>query len=352
MEYHEKDSLIARIVSGTVRCHTRNGLLILRSPTREQRYIAQEIYREALEDGEIDELFNDASILEMLESRGLWDDDKEKLVKKIEKDLEDFKVKLFQMTFRSKEKEAVRKLIATAKEKLSVLLMERHAYDHATLAGAAQMARTRYLIAACLTYSDGTALMPTEASWHKAEYGPILEEAIECVVANKISEKVFRELSRSEPWRSIWNGRKSEGSVFGVPACDLTEDQRSLQMFSLMFDNIYEHPECPSEDVINDDDTLDGWLILQRRERDKSNRKKGAEGLIGNEKIANSQEVYIMVDTAEDAAAINELNDAGAMAIKKQRQAIIDKQGEVNELELPDVKQDLRMATTQAQMGH
>ena len=36
-----------------------------------------------------------------------------------------------------------------------------------------------------------------------------------------------------------------------------------------MYDNIQESLDYPSEDVVEDDDMLDGWLIIQKQKRDK-----------------------------------------------------------------------------------
>ena len=36
-----------------------------------------------------------------------------------------------------------------------------------------------------------------------------------------------------------------------------------------MYDNVYESHERPNDKIIEDDDCLDGWFIVQRRKHEK-----------------------------------------------------------------------------------
>ena len=85
-----------------------------------------------------------------------------------------------------------------------------------------------------------------------------------------------------------------------------------------MYDNIFESPECPPDDVIQDDDALDGWLIVQRRKREEDQKRSAAENIIGNSKISNADEVFIMTDPSS-AKDVNQLNDPIARANQKSR---------------------------------
>jgi len=112
-----------------------------------------------------------------------------------------------------------------------------------------------------------------------------------------------------------------------------------------MYDNIYQHPKSPAEEIIADDDMLDGWVIVQRREREGDVNRAAGEA-VGNEKIRGSEEVYVPADTADDAKKVLSMNDGFAKATIKQRFALLRKRGEVAELEMPDTAMRLRMETT------
>ena len=92
---------------------------------------------------------------------------------------------------------------------------------------------------------------------------------------HRIDESEYRDLARNEPWRSYWNIAKS--SVFGIPVIDFSEEQKTLCVWSKVYDNVYESSECPPENCINDDDYLDSWFIIQRRKRKQVNKNKVGE---------------------------------------------------------------------------
>ena len=83
-----------------------------------------------------------------------------------------------------------------------------------------------------------------------------------------------------------------------------------------MYDNIQESMDCPTEDVINDDDMLDGWFIVQNRKREKDKKEKDVDlaekiarqlfGKVKNQKTkledgtVKEEEVYIPTDLDAD----------------------------------------------------
>ena len=165
------------------------------------------------------------------------------------------------------------------------------------------------------------------------------------MVKSMLGEQECRELSRTEPWRSIWNSGKKVDSIFGKPSVDFTAEQNMLVTWSSMYDSIAESSECPSDEVIEDDDALDGWLILQRRKREAQMGKSSAEKVIGNEKIANAGEVFIMTgNKQEDMDRVAALNDPHIQAVKKSRFKALKDDGKPIEVQnLPDVRQDIKM---------
>ena len=105
--------------------------------------------------------------------------------------------------------------------------------------------------------------------------------------------------------------------------------------------------ESPSEEVIQDDDLLDGWLIIQKRKRERDKLEKEVDKKLGKNKGA--QEVYVMADNADHAEKINSLNNPMAKRIKNSRNNAIDKHGSVAEQDLPDAKRRMRMQAVNQQ---
>ena len=156
-----------------------------------------------------------------------------------------------------------------------------------------------------------------------------------------VTDKEYRFISRNDPFRSDWIIGKT--NVFGIRACNLSNEQKSLILYSRMYDNVYDSHDRPSEDVINDDYMLDGWFIVQRRKSDSDQKQKETEELLGNKgaKGGSSGEMFVMAESPEEANRIRELNDLNSKMKMKQRDHAIQERGSVDEQDLPDVKMDI-----------
>ena len=64
-----------------------------------------------------------------------------------------------------------------------------------------------------------------------------------------------------------------------------------LCSFSRMYDSVYKNTECPSDDVIQDDDMLDGWFIQQTKEQEERQKEKLSEDKLSHLKHGNGQEL-------------------------------------------------------------
>ena len=341
MDQYIKEFYISRIITGSFRCKINDEYYIVKQPDRNIRHIAQQIYIDAIKDAELDNLYNNQELYNFLLENDLWSEQKENDLKQIQEDTDELKVKLYQAVFKSEERKIIRKMLEAARNKIISLYREKTAYDHLSCDGFASTMKMRYLVGKSLMHENGESVWKDEDFWKNTD--PLLEDATSTYVENRISDKEFRELARTDPWRSIWSCRKTESSLFGVPAVDLTEEQRSIIVWSSLYDNVFEHTNSPSDEVIYDDDMLDGWLILQRRERNKNKAKVDVEDFVSNDKIKNSGEIFIIAQTKDDAKKVDSLNDESARAIKKQRLNYIKEKGTVNELDMPDTKMDMQM---------
>jgi hypothetical protein len=350
MDHARREFLVSRVVSGCLRCRITDRFgqaakLLIKPPSREQRYDAQELYQEVFIESELQGCYSDQELLSFLLENSLWDEDREKLITGLPKEIEEFKVRLFKELFKSNERKVIRKALGVAKEKLEELTHQRNAYGYLSCSGAAAIARNRYLMGCSLYYPDGRPVFASDTFWD--EPSDLLEQVIVYSGQQRLSETELRELARTDPWRSVWACRKSEGTVFGIAACDYTEDQSRLISYTVLYDSIFEHPECPADNIIGDDDMLDGWMIDQRRQREARQNAKHGEDLVGSEKVRGAQEVYLVADTNEDARKIDGLNDQFASAVKQARINTLNKQGVVNEAEMPDTRMKLRMEMNQ-----
>ena len=166
-----------------------------------------------------------------------------------------------------------------------------------------------------------------------------------------LSENIIRELAREEPWKSLWTTREnSRAKLFNISDNEeLTSNQKHLLIWSQVYDNIQESMDCPTDDVIKDDDLLDGWFVIQAKKREKDRLEKEFEEKNNNDKIKNASEVYIMANPNEKNSIekINALNDPYSASIKKQRLEVIkQKGGHARQHDFLDEKQKMQMDAT------
>lgn len=303
--------------------------------------MGHEVYAEHFRLASLEGLLSDDELLSFLIREGYWDVERNKLLDSIPKDIEQFKVSLYENQFKSNEKAKIRKYLKVAKDKLQELFQQRGSHDHLSCSGVASLARSKFLIG-CSVFRNGKPVFHEDELWQGDS--DLLEQIMHAYGSQKLDEATFRELARTEPWRSIWANHKIESSLFGVPSIDYTEDQRSLVCWSMLYENVSSHPNAPSDDVINDDDVLDGWLIKQRKSRDES--RSNLEEIVPNEKIRDSQEVFLVADTHEDARKIDALNSEQGSFIKQARFQALSKAGTLDEMEMPDTKRRVRAEIT------
>jgi hypothetical protein len=121
-------------------------------------------------------------------------------------------------------------------------------------------------------------------------------------------------------------------------------------MFTKMYDNAREHSECPTDNIFEDDDLFDGWMILQRRENEKQKNKNRASKLLEGKNLKNANEVFLVAGSQDEAQNIYDLNDPVSRNIIKERNNIVNnnKDAQIHEQNLPDVQRQLMMQQTNA----
>jgi hypothetical protein len=344
----QKELIINRIIAGCFKCKIRidndtTTNFLAYHPDRLQRYLAEEVYQDSYEKAIANGCYDDKQLMNFLLSQGLWAEQKQAKLDGLAKDIEELKLGLWETKLKSNIREMARNGLKAAKAEHTKLLIEVHSYDHLGAAGVASMNKARYLIAASLRRLDGSKLFNENELWAASDF--IIEAAAGAISQDKLDEPRLREIARTDPWRTIWAARKGEASVFGISTVDLTDEQRMLSVWSTVYDNIYEHPDCPTDEEIAEDDMLDGWMIAQKRKRD-TERGSRTEAYVQNEKIRNSEEVYIPVGTAADAKKVESLNDSAAAIEKRKRMLLLHQRGRVEEQHMPDSQLKIRQEMT------
>jgi hypothetical protein len=334
MEFHDREYFISRICAGYIRYKINSEITLkIKFPDLHINYISQEIFRDAYQDATDEGLFTDTDVYNLLISKGLWTYEQEVYLKNKDKgiinDIESLKVDLYKSSFDTSHTIQIRKALQDKKDEYLKLINIRHGYDYITCHGVSIFVRWLYIIRNCTFYENNAPY-----DWKHIT----IQQAMSYFQKNIIDDEICRELARTEPWSSIWHSAKTNGGLFDK---HLTDEQRKILIWTRLYDNVLESPDCPHQNIIDDDDMLDGWLILEKREREKEQVKKRTEDvLLTNEKIAGSDEVFIVAKNKRDIDNIDDLNDPNAKMIKKRRNQQVFQNGKVAHEDLGDVKLD------------
>ncbi len=322
--FDRREFLISRILSGSIRLKLGNDTVVFKWPDSTIRYEALELYQEILENSEV---LDEEAVVAFLINENMWSFEEEELVqKKLPEDIDNFKVAMFDNILNTPKLNSYRLMLDTAKGKSRELWAKRNAFYYMTAEGVG-------------IYSKQLILL--EKSIDRADVN--LNAVFDAFQNSMISEEDMRCLAKTEPWRGIWAAHKKTGTLF---PSELTEEQRRLVQWSSFYDSVYEIPECPTEEIIQDDDILDGWSIKRRKEYESEKKKQFGENVLGK-KHEKADELFLVVGNEADAKKVYDMNSGKAKIIQQARLSAIKAKGEVKESDLPDRKMEIRTRLAQ-----
>jgi hypothetical protein len=341
MEQWELDYYTYQIISGVIFCDVDGKTYSYKNPSIEHKCFAQKVYKDIFTQCKKEKIWDEDELMTYLLISGGWSSAEEEKLSKMVKNVTDLKIKLYELKLQSIEREMVRRGLNDTRAAIDTLYQKKHELDYLTCHGIASSAKLRYLTGASIYYKS-KPYWKDFSGWGKPDY--LLDAIINEVNKCRLDEKKIREIARGEPWKSYWGSAKNSGKgVFGKPSIDLTDYQKNLILYAQMYDNIAESPDYPGDDVVKDDDMLDGWMLIQHKQREIEHNKGDIMSSIRNEKIKNSEEVFIKVDTVEDAKKIYEANDFAGKVALAQRMKQIKEEGTVNELDLKETRMRIAM---------
>lgn len=330
MNHHERESFIYILRSGKI--HISDNIYIL-PPTIDEiveSYVKyNEIYNQCLVDG----IMTEENMITWMKENLVWTKYNETLVEKLQKELEELKIDIFQSRKSISKCNSIRQNIRYKEELLQEQMVLKNSEYSNTCEGIASSARLNWLIS-----------QTTYASNLKYNFKTIpLETVVYIWQQSILPESKYRELARTDPWRSLWTINKNiKIKLFlNKKNQDLTINQKNLIIWSQIYDNTYESIDCPENSVFNDDDMFDGWMILQNKKNEKNKLDQYIEEATSNTKIKNSKEVFIMAHDKQHASHIHDLNNESAKHVINNRFKTLSEKGTVLEQDFQDVRQEL-----------
>ena len=330
-----------RILRGRLRFRRGDLVLFIKEPSQELLYDSFEIYDEAYEKAYFNGVYVKDEIIQVLMEQRLWSPFDDRECDDLEEQIEDLKVTAFRSFYRKKELVGIKRYIRMVEKKLARARSKKHLLDHISCDGVGNYTRWNWVMSKSVFYEDGKPF-----DWN----GASIPQIVAHYEGSIISGATYRQIARNDPWRSMWANGKKQSDVFGKPAVELTKDQLALCSYSGMYDSVYESPDSPDEKIIDDDDCLDGWFIVQRRKYDRDKKEREVDYLIRNPKIAASQEIFLMAGSQEEADNITGLNSAHGKNIIQSRDAALNAEGSMKHADMPDMKIAKHVAANRAGM--
>lgn len=337
MKHHEREYFISKVRSGFYPIDMFNKVGKIITPTVEQEFIINQTYQDCYEKNMDSGINTQSEMLEYCIRNGLWTENDEEQLEKLIKKVEDFKVSIYEFLYKPKERIFTEQLLQAANTEIVRLQSKKDQFFSYTCEGLAHVEKTSKYLSLC-TYVDGKIY---DFSDHSIEFVSGL------YYSQILSEKKVRELARTEPWRTLWVLRESnQFSLFANQNTELSIDQKNLLIWSQMYDNVQESMDAPPKEVIEDDNMLDGWFIVQDRKRESEKANKDLDNKI-NDKVANCQEVMLMASNKQEAKKINSLNTTSSQVVKQKRNQLIKQKGSASQLDFQDEQVKLQQQSNE-----
>lgn len=344
MKQHEREFFVSMIRTGNTFIKTDDCLLVIKPLSIDQAFEAADVYKQAYEQAYVDGMMSEEEMDQWMRENDLWtqeDDDKSEGFKK---DLERLKIEIYNARNNEVLRERIRLYLRAGEMQFAQHLSKKHTYHPNTAEGYATTEKVAWSI------RNSTFLNNELYDFSNHTLAYIVEEW----QSSFLTDSQTRELARNEPWKSLWVVKdNTKIKLFNnAENSELTYNQKNLIIWSQMYDNIQESLDCPSKDVIDDDDMLDGWFIVQSKKREQEKAEQELNEATKNSKIKNASEVFVMANSKKDADRINSVNTIHAQVVKKQREGMLKQKGTVNDHDFIDQRQKIQMEQTNMFKGN
>lgn len=340
----EQSLYLNRILSGRFSFIYGDKQYCLLYPDIDTKYRAELYAQNEYEKNKFNEWIQDEDILYWLIDAGLWNPHMDKQLEALEKQIENLKIDLYNSFLNPDKQKKIRRTLESIRKQYNKFYGIRHSFDHLTVSGYCDGLKTQIILIEGLRDSNNNKIFSLD-DLNDGNSG-LFYNLAQYINEHTIDISMFKALARGDMWRSYWSANKDY--VFDKPVTEWTDEQKTLVVLTKMYDSAYEHPECPDDKVIEDDDMFDGWMLVQRKENEENKKKRRSEKLLEGKNLGNAKEVFLVASSKEEAENIYNLNDGGSRNTIKERQALINRAGkDIKEADLPDVQRDLVMQQTQ-----
>jgi hypothetical protein len=296
-------------------------------------------------------MLTEAEALTFYETTGQWSAEEENQIKGLQDDIHKLKRGLLDYLFQPDRMDHFRNMLRRAEKVLVEKWHKRDALLAETAERFAEMAQQRYIIGRVTETEDGVPVWATTTAFEACPDNRLINQLVHhYFVGSSPSESVIRELARTDPWRTLWLESKHVHQLFDGPPTAWSAAQNDLARWTQIYDYVYDSFDRPNEQIVNDDDLLDSWLIRQSDKANDQITQRENEALTktgGRPGRGGRTETFIVTDQ-RGARRVYEMNDATSRRIVQQTQKFVQQRGVVKEAELPQSQAEMRQLAVDA----
>lgn len=318
------EGLLYRILNGYIYKKIGKKTLKIYYPSKELIYKGNFIYEEILKsDG------YSSSVL--LKKTKIWSFEDDIELQQVQDSIERLKQQLYESFFNS-QAESIRRKLSEEKEKLNKLSQKKNTLDSYTIESVAEYSRLAFFIEHCTYWR--------EKKYNWKEWS--IRAGIYYWLENIIPENKIREIARSDTWNSMIFSAKNFSTPIFKNCVDLNQDQIRLLSWTSLYTNIRNFEDCPHEEIIEDDDAFDGYLISKKEKKKVKHAQLGLEKYI-SPRVAKCEEIFVLPNAERNLDTIKQMvresTSSHANIIKQSRMDALKKAGSLKHGAMPDVKQ-------------
>lgn len=337
MKTAELEKLVNRILSGKQLIEHKDIIYELRSADIDTKMMGSLLYDNTYQE----HLYSDAFILEediedlLLELQIVYPEYSADL-KNIEKKIENLKLDLFHFFFDRTKRNKYKNDLSSIRNRYNEIYNLSHSLDFLTLENYCANIKNEFIITHTLyQYNTDNLVFDDNIDYN------LFNSLTQLISNNIIDISTLKAIARSDYWRNYYAINKNHLLPYSI--IDFSEEQKAVLSISLMYDRVYEHPECPEKEIIEDDDALEGWMIHNQRENKKQKQEKGVNNMLGSNSMKKANEVFLMADSKTQRDDIIGLNTAESTHKRQSKiSTVLNAGGPIKDVLLPDVQQDIR----------
>lgn len=328
------EKLLYRILLGYYYIYIDNKKYKISYPDMHIKYEAEYLYDSIIEDNKYDKTWLTQKEIDLyLKTNNIWSNLDDIKINEFIELLENTKIELFLNYTNETKRKSIKKQINHTNKELELLYSRKHSFNHLSIIEQATTIKNEFLIMHSIYDLNNNLIFsnPNQDSYNYQDLQIFIKE----IINNNINIANLRALARSDLWRSYVTTMNLEKKFL-----EINDDYKHLINIHKMYENAKQHPEAPTDDIINDDDALDGWFIYQGKKIEKEKKKNSIlEKVGGNTK--NAGEVFLISHDSNERKEILSLNSPQD---KKNLQEMIKLHQEGKSIEWKDlsfVKQDV-----------